>query len=168
MKSRSKFLLQVHSTQRGCKKGSQLKFIIPIVTVFIVFASSSCDKSPINDSLLTGKWSIVNDSTLLQGAGALQTSIHSNYIGVPTDYFNITSNGNIYVKEGANLDTLSYTYASTTKINIIGYYVNGTTYPDGASLGTYVISGLTNNSVTLNLSETTPDGTETEIINLKK
>ena len=95
MKSRSKFLLQVHSTQRGCKKGSQLKFIIPIVTVFIVFASSSCDKSPINDSLLTGKWSIVNDSTLLQGAGALQTSIHSNYIGVPTDYFNITSNGNI-------------------------------------------------------------------------
>ena len=145
-----------------------MKTIIAIVTVFIVFASSSCDKSPINDSLLIGKWSIVNDSTLLQGVGALQTNVHSNYIGIPTDYFNITTGGNIYIKEGANLDTLTYTYVSTTKINIIGYYVNGTTFPDGASLGNYVISGLTDKSVTLNLSEITPDGTETEIINLKK
>lgn len=168
MKTRSDLELQKHSTQQGCKKRSQLKFITAIISVCIVLAWSSCEKSPVNETLIVGKWSIVNDSSLLQGVGSNLTNIHSNYIGVPTDYFNITSDGNIYVKEGANLDTLAYTFVSSNQMKIIGYYINGATYPDGASLGTYDIAGLTDTNVTLNLSEVTPDGKETEIINLKK
>jgi hypothetical protein len=156
-----------------------MKYIIAIVFVFIVFASSSCKKSPLidfsnqnfyigNDSSLIGKWNILNDSTSLQGIGPLQKDIHSNYIGAQTDYYNFTSEGNLYVKEGTNLDTCTYTFVSSNQINIVGFYVNGTEFLGGASMGTYVIEGLTENSVTLKLSELTPDGKEIVIINLKK
>jgi hypothetical protein len=145
-----------------------MKYIIAIILVFIVFASSFCKKSPVNDSSLIGNWNIINDSTSLQGVGPLLTDIHSNYIGVQTDYYNFTSEGNLYVKEGTNLDTCTYTFVSSNQINIIAFYVDGTEFLGGASMGTYVIAGLTENSVTLRLSELTPDGEEIKIINLER
>jgi hypothetical protein len=144
-----------------------MKTIIGIVTLFIVFALGSCE-SPLNDSLLTGKWNIINDSTLILNDVPHQTDVHSNYIGVQTDYYNFTSDGNLYVKEGTELDTIRFTFVSNNRIKMVGYYINGINFLYGANMGTYVIENLTGNSVTLGLSELTPQGKEIRIINLKK
>jgi len=168
METRSKLVLQVFSILHYITLRNKMKIIIGIVSVFIVFVMGSCEKSPVNESLLTGRWSIINDSTLLLGVGPLQTNIHSNFIGGLADDYDFTSEGNLYIREGTNFDTLAYTFVSTNRINIIAFSYNGTRFPGGAGMGTFTIEGLTGNNVTLGLSELTPDGKEIRIINLKR
>jgi hypothetical protein len=168
MKTRSTIQVQGLSILHCSKIKSQLKFDFALAIVLIVFSLTSCEKSPLNDSLLIGRWSIINDSTLLLNDVPNRTDSHSNYIGGLTDYFDFTSEGNLYVKEGTNLDTLAYTYGSNNRIKIIAFSYNGTRFPGGANIGTYIIVGQTGNTVSLVLSELTPDGKETRIINLKK
>ena len=57
---------------------------------------------------------------------------------------------------------------SNNRLKLVGYYVNGINFLYGANMGTFVIESLTENNVTLGLSELTPQGKETRIINLKK
>lgn len=168
MKTRSKFALTVFSILHCITKRSKMKTIIGIVSVFIFFALGSCEISPVNYSSLTGKWNIINDSTSILNDVPNKTDSHSNFIGGLADYYDFTSEGNLYVREGTNFDTLAFTFVSTNRINIIAFSYNGTRFPGGASMGTFVIEGLTGNNVTLGLSELTPDGKEIRIINLKK
>jgi len=168
METRSKLVLQVFSILHYITLRNKMKIIIGIVSVFIVFVMGSCEKSPVNDSRLIGRWSIINDSTLLLTDVPQKTDSHSNFIGGLADYYDFTSEGNLYIREGINFDTLAYTFVSNNRLNIIAFSYNGTRFPGGASIGTYNIVGLTGNNVTLGLSELTPDGKEIRIINLKK
>jgi len=97
------------------------------------------------------KWNIVTDSTY---AGAGITNHPVDYSGQPGDYFDIRANGYIYTKEGAVLDTLSYTFLSDTTIIIqpFGLGVNGVP-------PTSHITNLTSNSVNIASPEfATPGG----------
>ncbi len=73
---------------------------------------------------VAGNWNIVTDSTY---AGAGYSNHPVNYAGQPGDYFNISTNGVIYTKEGKQLDTLSYQLMGDTAIVIstFGLIVNG-------------------------------------------
>jgi len=167
MKTRSKLVFPFYILH-CITQLSKMKTIFGIVSALIVIALYSCDEFPLNDSLLTGKWNIINDSTLILNDVSNQINVHSNYIGNLTDYYDFTSDGNLYVKEGTNLDTIKYTFVSNNRLKLVGYYVNGINFLYGANMGTFVIESLTENNVTLGLSELTPQGKETRIINLKK
>jgi hypothetical protein len=100
---------------------------------------------------LVEKWNIVTDSTY---AGAGISNHPVDYIGQPGDYFDIRTDGHIYTKEGAVLDTLSYTLVSDTTIIIqpFGLGVNGVP-------PTSHITNLTSNSVNIASVEfATPGG----------
>jgi hypothetical protein len=78
----------------------------------------------VNPASIIGNWNIVTDSTF---AGAGITNHPVDYAGQAGDYFNISANGHIYTKEGAVLDTLSYSNVSDTTIIIspFGITLNG-------------------------------------------
>jgi hypothetical protein len=80
----------------------------------LLFCLYSCkkDNSP---ATFTGRWNIVSDSSY---TNAPPYSHPVNYAGKPGDYFNITTNGTIYTKEGAVLDTLTYSLSSATTVLI--------------------------------------------------
>jgi hypothetical protein len=110
----------------------------------------------------------VNDTTYLAGSAIFQGG-SQNYHGVAGDYFNFTANGHLYIKEGANADTATYSVINGSQLNITWYYVNGTGFPNGASKGAFTVTNLTAHTVTLTLPEIiTPDGAEYEEINLKR
>jgi len=133
---------------------------------FLAVEMTSCKKD--TSTTIVGKWNIVNDSTFLEG-NALYAGRSSNYIGVPTDYFDFSSNGNLYVKKGTSLDTAAFTLLSGNKVQLLYFSVDGITFgPTGAIRGTYDITDLTERSVKLTLSQLTPEGQNLEIINLKK
>ena len=96
----------------------------------------------LGQSSLVAKWNIVTDSTF---AGAGITNHPVDYSGQPGDYFDIRTNGYIYTKEGAVLDTLSYTLVSDTTIIIKPFGLAVNSVPPTTSH----ITNLTSNSVTI-------------------
>ncbi len=87
---------------------------------------------------ITGKWNLVSDSTF-EGIGAGNHPF--DCAGSVRDYFNFSSNGYVYTREGASLETLTYRMVLDTTIIIsdFGIIVNGVQE-------TSTISGLTANS----------------------
>jgi hypothetical protein len=107
--------------------------------------------SGLGQASLVAKWNIVTDSTY---AGAGISNHPVDYSGQPGDYFDIRTNGYIYTKEGAVLDTLSYTLVSDTTIKIqpFGFGINSVPT-------TSHITNFTSNSVTIaSPSFATPGG----------
>src|SRR5450432_412178 len=90
--------------------------------IFIYLAFISCKKD--QTGVITGKWNLVNDS-VVSGTGP-QIGI-KNYIGVSGDYFDFRTNGYLYIKEGAKLDTLSYNVSFGNKILISSFGWSGST-----------------------------------------
>ncbi|MDB5016732.1 MAG: hypothetical protein JWQ84_1564 [Mucilaginibacter sp.] len=78
----------------------------------------SCKKS-LTDVTSTvsviGKWSVVKDTTY---AGVNTGANPEVYIGKAGDYFDFRTDGYVYTKEGAVLDTLSYSMLSNSQIVI--------------------------------------------------
>jgi hypothetical protein len=83
-----------------------------------------CDPAMMGPVTIIRNWNIVSDSTFV-GVGSNNHPVA--YIGQPGDYFDFTTNGTIYTKEGAVLDTLSYKLLSDTSIVIgaFGITLNG-------------------------------------------
>lgn len=121
-------------------------FIIVFVMVFLF----ACKKDNGNISI-TGKWNVLTDSTFV-GVGLGNHLV--TYVGKPGDYFNFGSNGTIYTKESATLDTLSYKLVSNTQIVIapFGVILNGNS-------GTSQIIEFTHNHLIIKTPEIfTPGG----------
>jgi len=97
--------------------------------------------SGLGQSSLVAKWNVVTDSTY---AGVGITNHPVDYSGQPGDYFDIRANGYIYTKEGAVLDTLSYTLVSDTTIMIQSFGFGVSNSPP-----TSHINNLTSNSVSI-------------------
>jgi hypothetical protein len=85
-------------------------------------ANVSTDPS---NSSIVGKWNIVADDQYV-GVGINNHKV--SYIGKAGDYFDVRSDGHIYVKEDFVLDTLAYTVQSSQSIIIAGFgaILNGT------------------------------------------
>jgi hypothetical protein len=140
-----------------------------IIALLLLMAFCACKKSSVSDSDLVGQWSVVNDTTYLEGTAIFQGG-SQNYIGVAGDYFKFTQDGNLYIKEGSTLDTAAYSFVASNKIKLVFFTVGSTSFgPNGATRGDFIISNFTRHSLTLTLAGIiTPDGAESEQINLRR
>ena len=96
------------------------RFLSVGLPVFLVLLVGACSKQraasppPAGDS-----WVIVKDSFY---TGAVQTNHLVVYEGMPGDYFDFGTDGNVYTREGAVLDTFSYErLANPSQIIINGF-----------------------------------------------
>lgn len=144
-----------------------------VTIVFLcVTLSVACKKSAITNpsqSLIVGKWRIINDSSFITGS-LNGVNGGSNYVGTPSDYFTFTSNGNLYIREGQSLDTATYTISSNNQqINILYSYIAGS-YISGDVAQSLGISNYTENHLTLTMpgNGLIPEGYLHRIINLRK
>ncbi|MGC4023464.1 MAG: hypothetical protein QM734_16700 [Cyclobacteriaceae bacterium] len=79
-----------------------------IIALFIVLAFASCKyDSYVSSSGLSGRWNVSSDF-YYDGVGLGNHAV--TYAGQLGDYFNFSSNGMLYTKEGSTLDTLSYQF----------------------------------------------------------
>ena len=70
------------------------------------------------NATIVGNWDILNDSTFI-GVGI--NNHQESYIGQTGDYFDVRTDGFIYIKEGTVLDTLDYSLTSDTTIIIASF-----------------------------------------------
>jgi hypothetical protein len=118
---------------------------------------------------LSGDWILVNDSTYSTNIFARTQSSGSNYLGQPGDHFHFTADGKLYIREGKNIDTAAYTVTSDKKIIINYVYYQGAPVTNyGSIVDSFDQVGLRANTVTLNSSTITPDGSFRRIINLQR
>jgi hypothetical protein len=120
--------------------------IIAVFVIFLISGLASCVKPMHCDpgmfsATIKGKWGIKNDS-VVSGVGPNVTG--TNYIGTDADYFDFRDDNNVYIKEGARLDTSAYQLVtdSTIIINKFGISFNGV--PE-----TSRITALTSTSATI-------------------
>lgn len=97
------------------------RFLIILITL-ISLELVSCKKDAAVS--IMGKWNLVSDA-ITSGIGPNVKTY--SYTGVPGDYFDFRTDGKLYIKEAANLDTLSYTFLPDNKISIasFGWVING-------------------------------------------
>lgn len=99
----------------------------------LVFAiTMACSKSA--TSVITGKWNVVSDSTIITEPGIKYDVYHGSNV----DYFNFAANGYLYIKESSSLDTIAYQIISADKVLLpgIGFSINGVTEPSS-----FVVAG---------------------------
>jgi hypothetical protein len=100
---------------------------LSFLAVLLYLTACTKTKGSSNGSALTsitGKWSLVTDSTF-EGVGYSNHPV--NYTGEPGDYFDFSTNGTVYTKEGEVLDTLTYKLLSDTTIIISDFGFSGDT-----------------------------------------
>ena len=96
-------------------------FLIILITL-ISLELVSCKKDAAVS--IMGKWNLVSDA-ITSGIGPNVKTY--SYAGVPGDYFDLRTDGMLYIKEASSLDTLSYTLLPDNKITIasFGWVING-------------------------------------------
>ena len=129
--------------------------LLPLVLIIIVF---SCKKSSNNNSII-GNWSIIDDSTKFVASSSASSSFHSDYIGQPGDYYNFSSNGMMYVKEGAALDSMAYEILSNGQVRCT---------PSPGFTQNYTASEVTATTATFNIIISRGDGILAKLIHLRK
>ena len=103
--------------------------LVVVACILLCFACTKksvpicCGLNPPDVSIFHN-WNIVSDSTYT-GIGVTNHPVA--YIGHPGDYFNVTTNGVIYMNEGGILDTLTYQLLtdSTIIVSSFGITLNG-------------------------------------------
>jgi hypothetical protein len=95
--------------------------------LIILLYLAACHKTAVssNESAgIIGKWNLVSDSNY-EGVGSSNHAV--DYTGQPGDYFNFSSDGHVYTKEGFVPDVLTYTMVSNFSIIIsdFGLILNG-------------------------------------------
>ena len=92
-----------------------------LLIAFACILIIACNKTV--SSTLMGRWKVVIDSSIISG-GAISYNIYNEN---DNDYFDFTSNGLLYTKEGLVNDTFSYKLTSGNTINLIetGVLING-------------------------------------------
>jgi len=104
---------------------------------------------------ILGKWSVVNEEWSWTNAFTSQTH-DSIYLGQPGDYYEFMANGNLFVREGLYHYTATYYYASPDSIQ--------TNSPNAGDI--FIISDLTEDSLSLVGSYPYPDGYTSHLVNL--
>lgn len=86
----------------------------------------------IPDPSLAGNWVLVSDSTSLTGGEKPEFDSGSKYTGQPGDYFNITSDGKISMKEGSSYQAIACVETDSGNSSFELWY---TQYPNVAIAG---------------------------------
>ena len=109
-------------------KSKKLKLIVTACLLFVVACKKQavpicCGLNPPDVSIFHN-WNILSDSSYV-GAGLSNHPVV--HLGVPGDYFDVTTKGIIYTNEGGVLDTLTYQLLtdSTIVIPAFGVTLNG-------------------------------------------
>jgi len=132
------------------------------LAIFTAFCFNACNKNSVStNATILGKWNIINDSTF-DGVGVGNHPVE--YTGQQGDYFDFTTNGILYTKEGSVLDTLSYRLTSNTTIIISSFGLIGNGVAE-----TSQITNLTDHSLTITAPvELTPGGEFGRKVNLSR
>jgi hypothetical protein len=93
------------------------KYSLLVVIAGFLICMHACKKDDGPTSIFA-KWNVVSDSTYT-GVGITNHAV--NYAGQPGDYFDFRTNGTLYTREGAVLDTLNFSFVSNTQIIIVGF-----------------------------------------------
>jgi hypothetical protein len=105
---------------------TKYSFLIVTGLMFCLYACKKhCDTAFMTNtrtSLIIGKWNIVRDTVY---AGVNTGADPAIYIGQPGDYFDFSEDGNVYIREGAGLDTLSYKLLPNNQIDIESFISMG-------------------------------------------
>ena len=98
--------------------------LITCIIFFLVNCKKNTVSAPEMNAGISGKWDIFSDSAFV-GVGI--SNHQEGYTGRAGDYFDVRTDGFIYVKEGSDLDTLAYslTSDSTMIIASFGLIANG-------------------------------------------
>lgn len=131
--------------------------IIPVFLIITVIVSCTKNNGTNVRATIEGRWLIKKDSvTSTIGPYAHGT----NYVGTAADYFDFRPDNKLYIKEGATLDTFTYTITSDTTMTFGGVGVNLNITPLRAFM-----SSFTATSVTLNIVPTlwNPGGNTTRL-----
>lgn len=128
-----------------------------LLALALITIAFSCKKSSHNS--IIGNWSIINDSTNFVASGNAASSFHSDYIGQPGDYYNFSTNGMMYVKEGAALDSMAYEILSNGQVRCT---------PSPGFTQKYTASEVTATTATFNIIVSKGDGILTKLIHLRK
>jgi hypothetical protein len=109
----------------------------------MIFCSCSKQSVSINSTAaaLMGKWNLISDSEYT-GVGTNNHLV--GYIGQPGDYFDFSTNQNVYIKEGTIYDTVRYQVVTSSTIIIADFGLIGNGVQD-----TSKIVNLTPDSVTI-------------------
>ena len=71
---------------------------------FAILLFAACTKNASNNGI-SGKWKIISDSYY---SGVAANNHLVTYKGGSEDYYNFDNSGKLYIKEGANFETLNY------------------------------------------------------------
>jgi hypothetical protein len=114
------------------------------LTTFIVFFLIYCKKNSVSandiNATILRKWDILNDSTFI-GVGI--NNHQENYIEQTGDYFDVRTDGFIYIKEGTVLDTLNYSLTSDTTILIASFGIISNGVPEISHITNLTAHGAT-------------------------
>ena len=97
---------------------------LPFLAVLLYLAACTKTTKSSNESEsggIIGEWNLISDSTF-EGVGASNHPV--DYQGSAGDYFNFSSNGSVYTKEGLAFDTLTYRMVSDTRSIITAFGIN--------------------------------------------
>jgi len=149
-----------------------MKNLSLIACLITILGMAACKKDnsthpTVTKATVIGDWKVVSDS-VSSGVGAVEQPTIRVYIGTGSDYFNFTSTGKLYAKEGnVLLDTATYSVQNQRlNLNYSYLFENGETIP-GAS-GSFTISDLTAHSLKLTDQFFTPGGFYDEYIVLSR
>jgi hypothetical protein len=104
-------------------------YLLAALILFSALLFNACSKS--SASTITGKWKVINDSTIITGP----TVSYDIYNGSIDDYFVFTPRNILYIKEASLYDTINYKLVSNDTILLpgIGFSINGITEPSTIS-----------------------------------
>lgn len=88
-----------------------------MVTCATLFTACKKDKQKTTAEKVLGKWSVTNS---VENNNYNNTPHISTYRGTPTDYADFRAGNKIYLKDGVDVYTLSYSVSSDNKLTIDG------------------------------------------------
>jgi hypothetical protein len=134
-----------------------IKLSILVVLLYLTACAKTTRSSNYSKSGdITGKWNLVSDSTF-EGIGASNHPF--DYTGSIIDYFNFSSNGYVYTREGASLETLTYRMVLDSSIIISNFGITLNGVQDTSTIsGLTATNGPTQTIVIESHFISTPDG----------
>jgi hypothetical protein len=152
------------------KKPTSLLLIVTLCTVLFSCLKEGVNTAKPSSSLIGTTWNVVTDSTTtgFWGIWSGRATTGSKYIGKAGDYFNFTNYGKLYSSINGQKDTEYYRITGDTLGFRYAYIDGQTNQPDSTYNQAYIISNLTNHTVTLSSSFVSPETVFTSIVNLSK
>jgi hypothetical protein len=134
--------------------------LLPCIVACIKPTRYCCGLNPA-PLAIAGKWNIVGDTTY---SGVNTGANPTIYSGQPGDYFDFRTDGHVYIKEGAAMDTLSYNQLTTTSVSISSFTQKNTTAIDTCTIAAFTL----HHSIVVSPLLTPPSGPQQRKVGLTR